>query len=84
MNIIESYILLGGAEFLRHHAVDVVKILDSVVGNVNEKGMMCTLPVVDTLIQVQIYLNSLDFLAGNYCEPSVLCPSLEVTCAAEG
>ncbi|CAM6098378.1 unnamed protein product [Calypogeia fissa] len=51
MNIIESYILLGGAEFLRHHAGDVVKILDSVVGNVNEKGMMCTLPVVDTLIQ---------------------------------
>lgn len=52
MNIIESYILLGGAEFLRHHASDIVKILDSVVGNVNEKGMICTLPIVDTLIQV--------------------------------
>lgn len=52
MNIIESYVLLGGADFLRHHAAGVVKILDSVVGNVNEKGMMCTLPVVDTLIQV--------------------------------
>ncbi|BBN14841.1 importin-11 [Marchantia polymorpha subsp. ruderalis] len=51
MNIIESYVLLGGADFLRHHAAGVVKILDSVVGNVNEKGMMCTLPVVDTLIQ---------------------------------
>ncbi|KAL2621919.1 hypothetical protein R1flu_002124 [Riccia fluitans] len=50
-NITESYVLLGGADFLRHHAAGVVKILDGVVGNVNEKGMMCTLPVIDTLIQ---------------------------------
>ncbi|KAJ7540520.1 hypothetical protein O6H91_10G020100 [Diphasiastrum complanatum] len=51
MKIIESYILLGGQAFLQRHAVGVVKILDAVVGNVKEKGMMCTLPVIETLIQ---------------------------------
>lgn len=51
MKIIESYILLDGADFLRPHSGSVVKILDAVVGNVKEKGMMCTLPVIDILIQ---------------------------------
>jgi hypothetical protein len=52
MKIIESYILLGKVEFLRSHGAGVAKILDIVVGNVKEKGMMCTLPVVDALVQV--------------------------------
>eukprot|EP00249_Psilotum_nudum_P007668 c20733_g1_i1 orf=1506-4013(-) len=51
MQIVESYVLLGGREFLRHHAAGVVRILDAVIGNTNEKGMMCTLPVIDILIQ---------------------------------
>ncbi|CAK9199162.1 unnamed protein product [Sphagnum jensenii] len=51
MKIIESYILLGKVEFLRSHGAGVAKILDIVVGNVKEKGMMCTLPVVDALVQ---------------------------------
>jgi hypothetical protein len=52
MSIIESYILLGGADFLRLHASGMVKIFEIVVGNVKERGMLCTLPVIDSLIQV--------------------------------
>ena len=59
MSIIESYILLGGADFLRLHASGVVKIFDIVVGNVKERGMLCTLPVIDSLIQVLYSLTSL-------------------------
>lgn len=51
MNIIQSYILLGGANFVRSNASGVVKIFDVVVGNVKEKGMLYTLPVIDSLIQ---------------------------------
>eukprot|EP00250_Pteridium_aquilinum_P001245 c11455_g1_i1 orf=570-3623(-) len=51
MKIIESYVLLAGAGFLHLHATSVVHILNTVVGNVNEKGMMCSLPVVEMLIQ---------------------------------
>lgn len=51
MKIIESYILIGGGEFLHHHGQSVVKIFDAVVGNVNEKGVMVTLGVIDTLLQ---------------------------------
>lgn len=57
MNIIQSYILLGGANFVRSNASGVVKIFDVVVGNVKEKGMLYTLPVIDSLIQVS-YLSS--------------------------
>lgn len=58
MNIIESYILLGRGDFLRFHAEGVVKVFDIVIGNVKERGMLCTLPVIDSLIQVQmLYLN---------------------------
>ena len=34
------------------HASSVAKILDLVVGNVNDKGIISTLPVIDILIQV--------------------------------
>ncbi|GBG87109.1 hypothetical protein CBR_g44565 [Chara braunii] len=51
MRILESYVLLGGAEFLQQHAQTVVRILDSVVGNVKEKGMVVTLPLIDLMIQ---------------------------------
>ncbi|MCO5560305.1 hypothetical protein L7F22_013917 [Adiantum nelumboides] len=51
MKIIASYILLGGLSFLQLHSASVVHILDGVIGNVNEKGMMCSLPVVEMLIQ---------------------------------
>ncbi|XP_059427930.1 uncharacterized protein LOC132161765 [Corylus avellana] len=51
VSIIEDYIILGGTEFLNMHASSVAKILDLVVGNVNDKGIISTLPVIDILIQ---------------------------------
>lgn len=51
MKIIECYILLGGVNFLHLHATGVAKVLDGVVGNVNEKGMLSTLPVIEILVQ---------------------------------
>lgn len=52
MNIIEDYIILGGSEFLSVHASSIAKILDLVVGNVNDRGLLAVLPVIDLLIQV--------------------------------
>lgn len=52
MNIIEDYIILGGNDFLSMHATNIAKILDLVIGNVNDKGLLSVLPVVDILIQV--------------------------------
>lgn len=52
VNIIEDYIILGGTEFLSMHASSVAKILDLIVGNVNDKGLLSTLPVIDILVQV--------------------------------
>ncbi|KAK7339912.1 hypothetical protein VNO77_20599 [Canavalia gladiata] len=51
VNIIEDYIILGGNDFLSMHATNVAKILDLVVGNVNDKGLLSVLPVVDILVQ---------------------------------
>lgn len=52
MNIIEDYIILGGNDFLSMHATNIAKFLDLVVGNVNDKGLLSILPVIDILIQV--------------------------------
>ncbi|XP_017407289.1 uncharacterized protein LOC108320397 isoform X1 [Vigna angularis] len=51
VNIIEDYIILGGNEFLSMHATNIAKILDLVIGNVNDKGLLSVLPVVEILIQ---------------------------------
>ncbi|CAN1333747.1 Ipo11 [Linum perenne] len=51
VNIIEDYVILGGTEFLNMHSSAVAKILDLIVGNVNNKGMISVLPVIDMLIQ---------------------------------
>lgn len=53
-SIIEDYIVLGGLEFLNMHAQTLAKILDLVVGNVNDKGLLSILPLVDVLVQVNI------------------------------
>ncbi|XP_048225600.1 importin-11 isoform X3 [Ricinus communis] len=55
VNILESYIILGGTEFLTVHASTVAKLLDLIVGNVNDRGLLSILPGIDILIQV-IYL----------------------------
>lgn len=54
VNIIEDYIIFGGAEFLKRHASSIAKILDAIVGNVNDKGLLATLPIIDLLVQVFI------------------------------
>lgn len=51
VNIMEDYIILGGTEFLRMHASSVAKVLDLIVGNVNDRGLLSTLPVIDILVQ---------------------------------
>lgn len=51
VNIIEDYIILGGNDFLSMHATNIANILDLVVGNVSDKGLLSILPVVDILIQ---------------------------------
>ncbi|KAK7260595.1 hypothetical protein RIF29_26778 [Crotalaria pallida] len=51
VNIIEDYIILGGNDFLGMHATNIAKILDLVVGNVNDRGLLSLLPVIDILIQ---------------------------------
>ncbi|KVI11424.1 hypothetical protein Ccrd_010162 [Cynara cardunculus var. scolymus] len=50
-SIIEGYIILGGPEFLSMHASSVAKLFDLVVGNVNDRGLLSILPVIDVLIQ---------------------------------
>ncbi|XP_076958447.1 uncharacterized protein LOC143634179 isoform X1 [Bidens hawaiensis] len=50
-SIIEGYIILGGTEFLSLHASNVAKVFDVVVGNVNDRGLLSILPVIDVLIQ---------------------------------
>ncbi|KAF6170384.1 hypothetical protein GIB67_014314 [Kingdonia uniflora] len=51
INIIEGYIVLGGNEFLNMHASNVAKLLDAIIGSVNDRGLNSTLPVVEILIQ---------------------------------
>lgn len=50
-NITEGYIILGGSDFLNMHASGVAKLLDLVVGNVNDRGLLSILPVIELLIQ---------------------------------
>ncbi|KAA3463752.1 importin-11-like [Gossypium australe] len=51
VDITEGYIILGGREFLSMHASGVARLLDLIVGNVNDRGLLSTLPVIDILIQ---------------------------------
>lgn len=50
-NIIEDCVILGGREFLNLHASNVAKLLDLVVGNVNDRGLLSVIPVIDILVQ---------------------------------
>lgn len=50
-NITEAYIILGASDFLSLHASSVAKLLDLVVGNVNDRGLLSILPVIEILIQ---------------------------------
>ncbi|XP_073286373.1 uncharacterized protein [Primulina huaijiensis] len=50
-SIVEAYILLGGIEFLNMHAPTLAKLLELVVGNVNDRGLLSIVPLVDILVQ---------------------------------
>ncbi|VFQ89326.1 unnamed protein product [Cuscuta campestris] len=50
-SIIEDYVILGGREFVSMHASSVTEFLNLVVGNVNERGLLSVLPVIDILVQ---------------------------------
>ncbi|KAK9124553.1 hypothetical protein Sjap_014155 [Stephania japonica] len=51
VRIIESYIILGGTDFLNMHGSGLAKLLDVIVGNVNDRGLKPTLPVIEILLQ---------------------------------
>ncbi|KAL9230690.1 hypothetical protein vseg_006007 [Gypsophila vaccaria] len=51
VEIVEDYIILGENEFLNRHASNVAKLLDMIVGNVNDRGLLSVLPVIDILVQ---------------------------------
>lgn len=53
--IIEDYLIFGGTEFLSRHASSLAKLLDGIIANVNDKGILSTLPIIDILVQVCIY-----------------------------
>ncbi|CAN6200368.1 unnamed protein product [Urochloa humidicola] len=52
IKIIEDYTIFGGSEFLKSHGASLANIVDTIVGNVNDKGLLTALPVVDLLIQI--------------------------------
>uniref|UniRef100_A0A453AK08 Importin-7/11-like TPR repeats domain-containing protein n=4 Tax=Aegilops tauschii TaxID=37682 RepID=A0A453AK08_AEGTS len=52
VNIVEDYTIFGGSEFLKSHGTSLANVLDTIVGNVNDKGLLTTLPVIDLLIQL--------------------------------
>ncbi|CAN6439546.1 unnamed protein product [Victoria cruziana] len=51
MNITESYILLGGLDFLNIHSQSLVRLLHGTVNSVNDKGMPPVLQAIETLIK---------------------------------
>ncbi|KAL6520900.1 hypothetical protein OROGR_017469 [Orobanche gracilis] len=50
-SIIEGYIVLGEFEFFNMHAPTLARVLDLVVGNVNDRGLLSILPLVDVIVQ---------------------------------
>ncbi|XP_010920803.2 uncharacterized protein [Elaeis guineensis] len=51
VSIIEDYVISGGIGFLNRHASSLAKLLDVIIGNVNDKGLLSILPVIDILVQ---------------------------------
>ena len=60
IDIIEDYLIFGGTEFLSRHASSLATLLDGIIANVNDKGILSTLPIIEILVQVCInYIHSL-------------------------
>ncbi|KAL6896683.1 hypothetical protein ACP4OV_007255 [Aristida adscensionis] len=52
IKIIEDYTIFSGPDFLKSHGASLASVLDTVVGNVNDKGLLTALPIIDLLIQL--------------------------------
>ncbi|KAL6570002.1 hypothetical protein OROMI_014516 [Orobanche minor] len=50
VSIIEGYIVLGEFEFFNMHAPTLARVLDLDVGNVNDRGLVSILPLVDVIV----------------------------------
>jgi hypothetical protein len=55
IKIIEDYTIFSGQEFLKNHGASLANIVVTIVGNVNDKGLLTALSIVDLLIQVIIF-----------------------------
>eukprot|EP01127_Copromyxa_protea_P013332 TRINITY_DN3579_c0_g1_i1.p1 TRINITY_DN3579_c0_g1~~TRINITY_DN3579_c0_g1_i1.p1 ORF type:complete len:982 (-),score=188.56 TRINITY_DN3579_c0_g1_i1:53-2917(-) len=52
MRILEAYILMGGIEFLQAHFINIVKLLEQVVGDVRDDGTIATMSVIEKLVML--------------------------------
>ena len=52
VTIMEGYVLFGGRDFLQQHGASLAAMIDSMAGNIKEKGMTPVLNLIDTLIVV--------------------------------
>jgi len=52
MKILETYLLLGGNEFMAEHATSVAQLFGKVIGNVKDEGTMLVLRPMQTLLQL--------------------------------
>jgi hypothetical protein len=50
IKIIEHYIVFAGSDLLQSHATSLESIVDTIVGNADDKGLLTTLPIIDLLV----------------------------------
>uniref|UniRef100_A0A0E0KCF2 Importin N-terminal domain-containing protein n=1 Tax=Oryza punctata TaxID=4537 RepID=A0A0E0KCF2_ORYPU len=50
IKIVEHYIVFVGSDLLQSHATSLESILDTIVGNADDKGLLTTLPIIDLLV----------------------------------
>lgn len=88
MQITQSCALLGSSAFLSRHGATVQHVLATLLGNVNERGMMVILPTIDLLLRmfprdVSLFLQDaltklLGMVLSGTEEPTVVVASLDV------
>jgi hypothetical protein len=57
IKIIEHYIVFAGSDLLQSHATSLESIVDTIVGNADDKGLLTTLPIIDLLVLVCVYFS---------------------------
>ena len=69
----ESYVLLGGKDLLQQHGASLAAMIDSMAGNIKEKGMSPVLNLIDLLIVVSLRVRGMvDNMEGSGCMMLVL------------